>query len=190
MCSRRRSRELMGEKEKGSPVRRTRSMAASAARRKLLMAEHLEVFGVEGDAVVLLVLVAEDLGGDVFEWPGVVRRCGRGRGGRRDRRARRRFREQLATPADRQALHVTSGRVAGDSGLHLAVAGKDVELQIQTARGGEGLEEVSYLLLFYFRVFHGNLSVYVCTPANSFHRFHLASILFPRKGIKAGSFWS
>ena len=34
---------------------------------QLLMAEHLVVVGVEGDAIVLLMLVANDLGCDVFE---------------------------------------------------------------------------------------------------------------------------
>jgi hypothetical protein len=34
---------------------------------QLLVTEHLEIFGVEGDSVVLLVLEAEDLGGDVFD---------------------------------------------------------------------------------------------------------------------------
>jgi hypothetical protein len=42
--------------------------------------EHLEVIGVEGDSVMLLVLKAEDLGGNVFDSREEARRTGKDEG--------------------------------------------------------------------------------------------------------------
>ena len=63
----RRSREVIGEKEKGRPVARTFSMAISAMSVELAVAGGLEAFGVEGDAVVIFGFEAKDLGGEVLD---------------------------------------------------------------------------------------------------------------------------
>jgi len=117
---------------------------------ELTVAEDFEVVGVEGDAVVVLRLEAEDFSGDVLDGE-----------------------EEFAVPGEEKwgvrAGEFDSdvrlggcsgrGRKGGASGvaggrLHLAVAGKNVGLKIQTAGGGEGLEEVRNLFFCVTRSVH------------------------------------
>jgi len=103
---------------------------------ELLLAEELEVLGVEGGAVVVLVLEAEDLGGDVLDGKEEFAVAGGEQGGVRAGA----FDGDVGggVGGDRRSL---TGRFAGVA-LHLAVAGKYVELQVQTAGFRERPKEV------------------------------------------------
>ena len=96
---------------------------------QLAVAEELEVFGVEGDAVVLLGFEAEELGGEVLN--GV---------------------EEFGV-AGKEERGIGAGEFDGELGrwlrlglclrwiLGLAGGGEDLELQLQAAGGEQGLEE-------------------------------------------------
>jgi len=88
---------------------------------KLAVAEKLEIFCVEGDAVVLLRFKAEDLGGEVLDGM-----------------------EEFSV-AGEQERSIGAGEFDGDLGGWrggLRVAGEDFVLQFQAAGGEQSLEEL------------------------------------------------
>lgn len=99
---------------------------------KLAVAEELEVFGVEGDAVVLLGFEAEDLGGEVLdsvEEFGVAGEEDWGVGAGE-------FDGELGRWLQQQGLGWRLSRV---------IAGEDLKFQFQSAGGEQGVEELSHL---------------------------------------------
>jgi hypothetical protein len=117
---------------------------------ELTVAEDFEVVGVEGDAVVILWLEAEDFSGDVLDGEEEFTVAGeekRGVGaGEFDGDVR------LGGGSGRDRKGSASGAAGGR--LHLAVAGKDVGLKVQTANRGEGLEKVCNLFFCVARIVH------------------------------------
>jgi hypothetical protein len=117
---------------------------------ELAVAEDFEVVGVEGDAVVVLGFEAEDLGGDVLDGEEEFAVAGEKKRSVRASEFDGEIRQGGGSGRDRKrgASGVAEGR------LHLAVAGTDMGLKIQTAGRGEGLEEVCNLFFCVARIVH------------------------------------
>ena len=130
----RRSRELIGENENGRPVQRTFWIAISAIMSSSRVPRRLEALGVEADSVVLLRLQPQNFGSDVLDSVQQLTITGQ----QQRSVAAAEFNCNFGRRSEAAEVDVSSdnryrtGGVAG-VGLHLAVAGKNVGFEMQTA---------------------------------------------------------